>query len=78
VETLVFIGRNLDPDDKGRLHFQDLESYAAGIRRDTSDESERATFYAQEEKHLNHIFKYEHALNELLRCSLRRQEHGLS
>ena len=74
VETLVFIGQNMKPEDSGRVYFQDLESYFAGVRYDTSTKDDGAVFYAQQEKHLNHIFHYENALNELLRCSLRRQK----
>jgi hypothetical protein len=74
VETLVFIGQNLEPEDEGRVYFQDLESYLAGVRYDTSSQDDDAVFYAQQEKHLNHIFQYENALNELLKCSLRRQK----
>jgi hypothetical protein len=73
---LVFVGQNLEPEDNGRVYFQDLESFSAGVRHDTSTEDDGAVFYAQQEKHLNHIFQYENALNELLRCSLRRQKRN--
>ena len=73
VKTMVFIGPNLEPEDSDRVYFQDLESFSAGVRYDTSTEDDGAVFYAQQEKYLNHIFQYENALNELLKCSLRRQ-----
>src|SRR5258708_37520781 len=66
VETLIFVGLNLEPEDDGRVYFQDVESYFAGVRYDTSIKDDSAVFYAQEEKYLNHIFQYENALNELL------------
>jgi hypothetical protein len=70
METLVFVGRNLDPDDTvgERLYFQDVESYRKGIRCDSSD-AENAIFYAQSQ--VNHILEYDHALDELLECFLR-------
>lgn len=77
VETLVFVGFNLDEEDvERRVYFQDLESYQAGIRYDAATAEDKASFYAQEPRHLNHIFKYENALNELLKCSLRRRKIG--
>lgn len=74
IETLIFVGQNLGPEDEGRVYFQDLESYYEGIRYETSTQDDGAVFYAQQGKQLNHIFQYENALNELLRCSLRRQK----
>jgi hypothetical protein len=66
VETLVFIGQNLEPEDNSRVYFEDLESYFAGVRYDTSTQEDGAVFYAQEEKYLNHIFEYENALTNSL------------
>src|SRR2546429_3188156 len=31
METLVFIGRNLEPEDIGQAYFQDIESFREGI-----------------------------------------------
>ncbi len=77
METLVFVGFNLDEEDvKRRVYFQGLESYQAGIRYGTATSEDRSHFYAQEPGHLSHIFKYENALNELLKCSLRRRKIG--
>jgi hypothetical protein len=75
VETLVFVGLNLDEQDvERRVYFQDYESYQAGVRYETASAGDRATFYSQAPEHLNHIFQYENALNELLKCSLRRRK----
>ena len=71
VETLVFIGRDLDDEAPG-LYFQDVESYHAGVRVGSGDENEKhATVYAQ--RTVKHIFEYERALDQLLICALRRQ-----
>ena len=76
VETLVFAGKDLEPEEVGVAYFQDVESYREGVRYgwDTNDGS--ATFYSGPENELNHIFTYEHALDELLRCSIRRRDAG--
>lgn len=97
VETLVFIGNNLKPDDVGKAYFQDVESYREGIPYDwdtrnarandgddpgnTATEEEgdggSATFFCGSEDELNHIFKYEDVVDELIRCSIRRKEAGV-
>lgn len=88
LEPLVFIGRNLCGGDVGRVYFQDAESYRRGVVFDpTDDEAEpiasggailarvdRAVFYDAAENHTTNIFEYDHALDELLKCSLRRRE----
>jgi hypothetical protein len=77
METLVFVGLNLDEQDvERRVYFQDYESYQAGVRYETASADDGATFYSQVPEHLNHIFQYENALNELLKCSLRRRKLG--
>jgi hypothetical protein len=65
METLVFIGRNLEPGDVGTVYFQDVESYREGVRYGSDAENE-----------LGHIFDYEQALDGLMHCSLRRKEAG--
>jgi hypothetical protein len=74
VETLVFTGNKMGEDGAMLCCFQDLDSYRQGIKYGTPA-AERASFYFQPEIYLNHIFEYEKALQELIRCSIRRQEH---
>lgn len=79
VETLVFIGRNLEPGDSGQVYFQDINSYQMGFRYELVREDDYARFSTGSENELNHLFEYERALEELMRCSLRRrplQEKG--
>jgi hypothetical protein len=77
VETWVFAGTRLDPKDAaGHLYFQDPESYRDGVRYGSSD-SENATFQVALDGSTNHIFEYEDALDELLRCSLRRRQQTI-
>lgn len=72
VETLVFTGRETDEDGSALYCFQDIDSRQRGIKRGSPD-AEGALFYLQHERHLNHIFEYDRALDELIRCSMRRE-----
>lgn len=72
VGTWAFVGKGLDPEDKERhLYFQDLESYRQGVRYGSVG-AENAIFQVALEGSTKHIFEYEQALEELLKCSLRR------
>lgn len=74
IETLVFVGRNLGPEDVGKVYFQDVHSYRHGIRYGPDSEDEWAEFQTASEDGVNHIFEYERALDQLLKCSLRRRK----
>lgn len=73
LETLVFAGRNLNHNDPELLYFQDAESYRQGIRYGSDEAEKNASFQVGRHGKVNHIFEYEQALNELLKCSLRRK-----
>lgn len=45
METVVFIGRNLEPDDVGQVYFQDVESYREGVRYGLDKEDGWANFH---------------------------------
>jgi hypothetical protein len=74
METVVFIGRNLEPGGVGQLYFQDVDSHRRKIRYGAVAEDEHAIFFAGPENEINHIFEYERALELLMLCSLRRSE----
>ena len=74
METVVFVGKNLKAGDSAVVYLQDIESYIEGIRYDTPPEDNYGTFYTRSEDNLSDVFKYERALDELMRCSLRRRE----
>lgn len=76
METLVFVGRNLEPGDAGKVYFQDVESFREGVRYGSDLEDELARFHTGSENMLGHIFDYERALDVLMHCSLRRKEAG--
>ena len=72
IETIVFIGRNLVPEDSNEAYFQDLTSFKEGVPYEWEIDTRKATFYSGSMDSLGHIFTYEQLLNELLKCSLRR------
>ena len=72
MRTWVFAGKTFDEEIReDRLIFQDVESYLQGVRYDSDNESE-GEFHLQQQRYVNHIFEYEHALEVLMSCSLRR------
>jgi hypothetical protein len=71
LEPLVFIGRDLDPGDEGKLYFQDYGSYRGGVRFETASPDHEAIFQTGREKG---VYDYEHALDVLLVCALRRRK----
>ena len=75
VETWIYVGRGLDKSEPDLLYFQDVGSYRQGIRYGNSGE-ETASFQTGGEGGLKHMFDFEHALEELMKCSLRRNRSG--
>ena len=73
MEAWVYVGRNLEPEDHGKLYFQDIESYRRGISYQTAREGDPVQFFLESEDSLC-LFEFERALEELMRCSLRRRE----
>lgn len=79
LEPVVFVGRNLEPGDAGRVYFQDIGSHRHGVTYNSAAKDDEATFYTGSESELGHVFEYERALDGLMRCSLKRQKtQGLS
>lgn len=74
VETVVFIGRNLESGESGQVYFQDINSYRRGVRYEAAGDESYAQFSTGSENEVGHLFEYEHALEELMRCSVRRRE----
>ena len=73
VETIVFVGRNKEAGDVGQVYFQDVESHREGVSYDWESSDGPAKFQSGSEEEISHIFDYGHALEVLMRCSLRRQ-----
>ena len=76
VETLVFVGRYVGSDGLNRLRFQDVGSHSQGIRYGSPDAGELC-FQSPTEDGIKHIFEYEKALDELMRCARRRRNSSL-
>ena len=74
VMPVVYIGRDLNSGDVGRVYFQDAESFRDGIRYSSATDDSAAQFFEQGEGELNHIFEFEHAIDVLIRCSVRRRD----
>ncbi|NII73988.1 hypothetical protein FHW84_002573 [Dyella sp. SG562] len=73
MESMTFIGKNLgDHDETETLYFQDAESYREGIRLSDDPEPGSCNFFFCGPDQLDAIFDFERALEELMRCSLRR------
>lgn len=76
-EAYQFIGRNLETEDQDRLYFQTYASYKQGLRWSTSStDDDMREFLCQPQDELGMIFEFEHALNELLKFSLRKGTSG--
>jgi hypothetical protein len=72
--ALVFIGRNLAEGDVDLMYFQDYESFGQGLRYSPAAAEELTEFHVFGPKDISHIFEYEHALDELMKCALRRRK----
>jgi hypothetical protein len=78
MDTRVFLGINLEPGDDGKFYFQDPDSYhTERIRYDRPRKDDSATFYVESESELKHVFEFEQASEELMRCSIRRRHAGI-
>ena len=76
VETVIFLGLNLENDEEENFYFQDYNSYHDGIRIDDESNCYRGSIYfgpKDKQVTISHIFEFEKALEELMRCSLRRE-----
>ncbi len=74
METVVYIGEDLEPGDQDQVYFQDIDSYNRGIRYGHEGDGHCALFQTGSRNELGHVFTFEHALDELLACSLRRRK----
>lgn len=72
VETLVFLGENLDSEHKGLFYFQQAESYERGVRFKPSNKVRINDFQVARRDGMKHIFQFDHAVDVLLICGARR------
>lgn len=72
IDTLVFVGRNLEAGDVDLLYFQHASAYESGYEYRQGDKSRELGIEVYLGNSANSIFEYEKALDELMRCSMRR------
>jgi hypothetical protein len=73
LEPVVFLGIDVLEPKTGELYFQNAETHLRGLRIETASSEElQEYFHAQGRDETKHIFTFEHALDEVLRCALRR------
>jgi hypothetical protein len=70
MEPRVFVGSKVESDGN-KLYFQDFASYRRGIRFESPNADEEATFVTGAGRY---IFEYERALDVLMACALRRRK----
>jgi len=70
LEPRVFVGSKAEPEGN-KLYFQDFASYRRGIRFESPNADEEATFVTGAGRY---IFEYERALDVLMACALRRRK----
>ena len=73
MDTVVYIGENLESDDENQVYFQDVSSFDRGIRYGSSGDGDYALFQSGSRNELGHVFDFEHALDVLLGCAVRRR-----
>jgi hypothetical protein len=75
LEPVVFVGRDLNTGDVGRVYFQDFESYRSGVRYPSKTaEADEPAIYSGPDNSIDHIFEFDRAVEVLMRCSVRRQK----
>ena len=74
VEPVVFVGRNLSPEDEQTVYFQDAESFGRGVRYHSATDRDHAVFFQGSEDEINHIFTYARTLDVLWACADRRKK----
>lgn len=74
MDTVVYIGENLESGDENQVYFQDIMSFNRGVEYGGEGDGDHALFQSGSKNELGHVFDYEHALDQLLACSLRRKK----
>jgi hypothetical protein len=70
MEPRVFVGSKTELEGE-KLYFQDFHSYQRGIRFESQDADDEATFVTGAGRY---VFEYERALDVLMACALRRRK----
>jgi hypothetical protein len=73
MDTVVFIGKNLEDDEVDSYYFQDIDSYNDGVKYIPGNNDSYGEFFVCSKKELNGVYDFEHALERLMHCFLRQQ-----
>jgi len=77
LEAVVFVGRDLEAGETGHVYFQDIDSYRNGVRMDDPDIEEKdgdlKGYLHKFAEDVPAVFSFESAIDDLLRCYLRRK-----
>ncbi len=73
MQTYIFLGPNLRKGDNNTFYFQSPDSHAQGVKLDESVNNYDGRFYICSGSQMKFIFDFEYGLDELLRCSIRRE-----
>ena len=73
IDTVAYIGENLEAGDTDRVYFQDIDSFTEGVQYGSENDGAYAVFQCGSRNELGYVFTFEAALNELLKCSVRRK-----
>jgi len=73
---LIFLGHDLDNDQRDIRFFQHFDSYMAGVRyaNHSEEDEDSGCFEAYGPDEGKHIYDYEHAIKLLMRCTLIRRD----
>jgi|GEM_PF-5259936 len=74
MRTVVFVGKNLEPDDVNSFYFQDIDSYHGGKGYEHADSY--ADFLVCSAQELKSVYDLEHALERLIYCFLQQARPG--
>jgi hypothetical protein len=73
VQTYIFLGSNLREGDDDVFYFQSPDSYAQGLKLNASVNNYDGRFYICSGSQMKFIFDFEYCVDELLKCSIRRE-----
>jgi hypothetical protein len=74
IQTLVFLGRDVAGDKDNCLYFQNVESYVT-LGPYPNNAQGSGDLYSCTDNQLNNIFEFDNAIDEFLRCNIRRKKN---
>ena len=59
METVVYVGEDLEQGDVDQVYFQDIDSFNRGIQYETENDGNHAVFLCGSRSELGHVFTFE-------------------